>query len=397
VKKLVFSLLVIILLVGIAGCSSQTASTTAPVVTHTNAYDQYATSEYGSTTKGGYGNDGIVVQQPPVAPTLTVMLPPATTTTIAGSTGTSAIGAAGTITERMVIRTANMALVVDDVTSSLNEITNLANSSGGYIVSSDIKENQNRLYANISFRVDSKKFSETLQALRNLAVDVRSESTSGQDVTEEYVDLDSQLHNLEASEAQLLVLMNKAGTVEEILKVQQQLTSTRGQIEQIKGRMQYLQQSTALSSIYVSLEQSKLTAEFYASSTTVNENEDIRFNPTVGGGFEPYSFTWDFGDGKTSTEGSPLHRYSNAGTYTVKLTIKDDKSKTVEATRENYMTIINNGWNAGNVAGTAVKGLVGFGHFLASMFIWLGILSPIWIVILVVLYFAVWRRRKKKA
>ena len=72
----------------------------------------------------------------------------------------------------------------------------------------------------------------------------RSESTTGQDVTEQYTDLDSQLRNLEASEAQLLELMKQAGTVEEILKVQQELTNTRGQIEQIKGQMQYLEQSS---------------------------------------------------------------------------------------------------------------------------------------------------------
>lgn len=397
-KKIVVLLLVGILLLGIAGCGASGEATVIPAATYYSDGSNYASPQeetlvhsYGldKGILGMFGGDGdetymttpsvIIEQAPGIEPMPTV---------------TSAVSAAAT-SERMVIRTASMALVVDDVTASLNEITNLAEANGGYVVNSDIREDSSRLYANISFRVEAGKFAATLQALRDLAVDVRSESTSGQDVTEEYIDLDAQLRNLEASEAQLLELMDKAGTVEEILKVQQQLTSTRGQIEQIKGRMQYLQQSASLSSIYVSLEQSKLTVEFYASSTTVKEGNDIRFTPVIGGGFEPYSFEWDFGDGSTSTEGAPLHKYNSDGAYTVTLTIKDDKGMTAEAEREDYITVLT-GWDAGNTASSAWNGLVGFGHFLGSLFIWLGILSPIWIAILVILYFAWWRRRKKK-
>ncbi len=399
-KKILFGLLAVILLVSIAGCGATSvatmpAATTYPAGDQTGFYPpQEAVKHSYGLDKGGLsslfgGDDGNEAPPPAV-----IVMPATTTTTTALSSGVE-YGAL-VPAERMVINTASMALVVDDVTASLNDITNLASVNGGYIINSDIREDKNRLYANISFKVEVSKFSDTLGTLRQMAVDVRSETTSGQDVTEEYVDLDAQLRNLEASEAQLLVLMDKAGTVEEILKVQQQLTSTRGQIEQIKGRMQYLEQSSSLSSIYVSLEQSKLTVEFYASSTTVKEGDNIRFIPTIGGGFEPYSYEWDFGDGKTSTEGSPLHDYKSSGAYTVTLTLKDDRGKTAEAIRDDYVNVLS-GWDAGNVAGSAWNGLVGFGHFLGALFIWLGILSPIWIGILVILYFTWWRRRKKKA
>ena len=200
-------------------------------------------------------------------------------------------------------------------------------------------------------------------------MDVRSETTSGQDVTEEYVDLNSQLTNLEASETQLLALMDKAGSVEDILKVQEQLTTTTGQIEQIKGRMQYLQQSAALSMISASLEQSKLSVEFFGTTTTIKAGDKIQFVPTISGGFEPYSFQWNFGDGKTSTEGAPFHVYNKAGTYSVTLTVKDDKGNTANSERKDYLTVLT-GWAAGNTAGTAWNGLVGFGHFIGSFFIW---------------------------
>ncbi len=107
------------------------------------------------------------------------------------------------------------------------------------------------MMGNISFRVRAENFDQAMAALHNLADDVRSESTSGQDVTEEYVDLNARLTNLQAAEAQLLKLMEQAGDVSDILAVQQELVQTRGEIEQTKGRMQYLEQSAAMSLIQV--------------------------------------------------------------------------------------------------------------------------------------------------
>jgi PKD repeat protein len=391
-KKLIFVLLALVVLLAAAGCGASSEKSVYPVTS-----TMTKTSNYQDSSKGGIYPPTTVITMPPATSTR-ITLGQAPTTTSAGPAWDNSTGYSADYStqERMVIKTANMALVVEDVNISLQQITNLAKSNGGYVISSDIQENNSRLYANISFRVEASKFDATMQALQNLAVDVKSISTSGQDVTEEYVDLNSKLGNLEASEAQLLKLMEKAGTVEEILKVQQQLVSTRGDIEVIKGRMQYLEQSSALSYIYASLEQSKLGVEFFANTTTIKEGENAQFQPTVSGGFSPYTFTWDFGDGKTSTEETPSHVYNKAGIYTVKLSIKDDKQNTVDATREDYITVTA-GWTAGNVAQSAWHGMVAFGRFLASFFIGLGIFSPVWIAVLVILYFAWWRRRKKKS
>jgi hypothetical protein len=294
----------------------------------------------------------------------------------------------------MIIRNGAMQLVVTDVNDALKQITKLAGDYGGFVVNSSVQENQSRLYGNISIRVLSDRFNDTLAALRAMAVDVKSETTSGQDVTEEYTDLDSNLRNLQAAEAQLLKLMEQAGKVTEILEVQKELVSTRGQIEQIKGRMQYLQQSSDLALIQVNLEQSKLTVEFSASSRSVKAGENIQYRPVVSGGFSPYSYTWDFGDGQTSTDDSPVHAYQKSGTYTIALKITDDRSNTVSLKRDNYITVIS-GWEAGNTARSAWNGFTGFMHFMVNLAIWLGIFSPVWIIILVILYFTVWRKRKK--
>jgi molybdopterin converting factor small subunit len=294
----------------------------------------------------------------------------------------------------MIIRNGAMQLVVTDVTEALKQITNLAGTYGGFVVNSNVQENQSRLYGNISIRVLSERFNDALAALRAMAVDVRSESTSGQDVTEEYTDLGAKLRNLQAAETQLLKLMEQAGKVTDILEVQKELVKTRGEIEQTKGRMQYLEKSSALAFIQITLEQSKLAVEFTASARSIKEGERIYFVPTVSGGFSPYSYAWDFGDSQTSTDDRPVHAYKSDGTYTVALKVTDDRGNTANLSRDKYITVLA-GWKAGSTASSAWNGLVGFGHFLVNLIVWLGIFSPVWICVLVILYFAWWRKRKK--
>lgn len=296
--------------------------------------------------------------------------------------------------ERMIVRTGDMSLVVIDVAAAIEQITRLAATYDGYVVSSNTWQERDRMMGNIAIRVAERSFDDVIRALRDLAEEVRQESTSGTDVTEEYVDLKARLKNLEAAEAQLLKLMEQAGDVSDILEVQRELVKTREQIEQIMGRMQYLEQSSSMSYIQVRLEQSKLSVEFNADSRNVKEGDRVRFYPVISGGFSPYSYEWDFGDGETSTQEIAEHAYKSDGTFTVTLKVTDDRGNTDTYAREDYINVLP-GWSAGNIAGGAWNGLVGFGRVLANIFIWLGIFSPVWIVIGVVLYFAWWRRRKR--
>ena len=179
----------------------------------------------------------------------------------------------------MIIRTGNMELVVVDVAAAMERISGLARDYDGFVVASNSWQERERMMGNIAIRVTAAHFDDAIRALRALAVEVRSESTSGQDVTEEYVDLTARLKTLEAAEAQLLKLMEQAGRVSDILEVQRELVKTRGDIEQTKGRMQYLEKSSSMSFIQVSLEQSKLTVEFSAETRTVKEGAKIHEVP----------------------------------------------------------------------------------------------------------------------
>ena len=106
----------------------------------------------------------------------------------------------------------------------------------------------------ISIRVPDESFEQALADIRELAVRVESESTSSRDVTEEYIDLEARLANAEATEQEFLALLEKAEDVDDILRIYESLSRIREEIEQIKGRMQYLERTSSMSLISVYLE-----------------------------------------------------------------------------------------------------------------------------------------------
>jgi len=162
-------------------------------------------------------------------------------------------GALPSTEERMIVRTGEMSLVVDDVIDARDEIAQLAVRFDGYVVSSRISGEEQDMRGTISIRVPAESFEQALTELRDLAVRVRSESTDSRDITEQYVDLKSRLGNAEATESQYLALLDKAIHVEDIIRIYDSLSRVRSEIEQIKGRMQYLERTSSMSLITVSL------------------------------------------------------------------------------------------------------------------------------------------------
>ena len=160
--------------------------------------------------------------------------------------------------ERMIIQRASLELVVSDTAESVEAIKDLVRELGGYIARSDAWREGEWLRAHLTLRVPAENLETALDRLKELAVKVQRESLSGEDVTEEYTDLNARLRNLEATEKELLALLTEVrekpnSTAEDILDVHRRLTEIRGEIEQVKGRMQYLEQMTALATIDVTL------------------------------------------------------------------------------------------------------------------------------------------------
>ncbi len=155
-------------------------------------------------------------------------------------------------TPRLVIKTGTISLVVKDVPGSLEKIKNYAEKIGGFVVQSNTYKSGSAPFGTIVVRIPSTEYESGLGTFKNFG-EVVSENTTGQDVTAEYVDLDSQLKNLRAAEGQFLEIMKRAGTISDVLAVQNQLTQVRGQIEGIQGRMKFLKESAEMSSITINL------------------------------------------------------------------------------------------------------------------------------------------------
>ena len=156
--------------------------------------------------------------------------------------------------ERMIVRNGEMELVVEDITQAVEDITQMSLAFGGYVVSSYVRGEEEEMRGWITFRVPDEKFETALEQLRDMAVRVESEQTYSQDVTEEYIDLQARLANAEATEQQYLALLDKAEEIDDILDIYDYLSRIRSEIEQLKGRIQYLEQTTSTSLISVSLE-----------------------------------------------------------------------------------------------------------------------------------------------
>lgn len=155
--------------------------------------------------------------------------------------------------ERLVIRTGSLDLIVPDVEQALEQVQALAEEMGGYVVSLSTYQYEEGLQASITIRVPADSFDRAMDRLKNLATTVRQESVSGQDVTEEYVDLESRLRHLRAKEKQLLEFLDQAEDTEAVLAVYEHLSATQQEIEQVTGRMQYLENQAALATITVSM------------------------------------------------------------------------------------------------------------------------------------------------
>lgn len=164
---------------------------------------------------------------------------------------------------RLVIRNADLSIVVDDPSSAMGYVNQMADRMGGYVVTSNlwksVNYNGNEVpEASITIRVPANLLNQAIEEIEKLtndrAVDVLSKNVSGQDVTKEYTDLNSRLKNLEDAEAQLRSILEEAKKTEDVLNVFNQLTYYREQIEVIKGQIKYYEEASTLSSISVRIQ-----------------------------------------------------------------------------------------------------------------------------------------------
>ena len=187
-------------------------------------------------------------------------------------------------TNRMIVRTGNLEMKVKDVTYAVDEVRRIASSLEGYEVSSQVYGGEdNNDTADISIRVPAHRYDEAMMSIKDLALEILLETSEAKDVTEDYTDLESKLRNLEATEQRYLDILEKAESVEEILEVEGALSTARGEIEQTKGRMQYLERTASTSLILVHMEEERaLEVDFEASKLEIEEG---KYRGTRGTGY----------------------------------------------------------------------------------------------------------------
>lgn len=160
--------------------------------------------------------------------------------------------------QRIVIKNASLQIVANDVAAAINSITQLAETMGGWVISSSTSKTTRSvgdevITGSIAIRVPADQLNTALTQIKAQAASVDSESVTGTDVTQEYTDLNSQVTNLQAAERQLQILLEAAQSTDSVLQIYNELVRVRGEIEIAQGRINYYNEASSYSSISVTL------------------------------------------------------------------------------------------------------------------------------------------------
>lgn len=177
-----------------------------------------------------------------------------------------------TLPERKVISTATLTIEVLNVQLAINEMTNITIESGGFVSSSSISDiGSNRKNGHLTARVPQKSFYSTIEKIDALGTE-KYRQVSGQDVTEEFIDIGARLNNLQKQETRLQDILKMATTVKDIIEVEHELERVRGEIESMTGRLNYLNRSVEMSTITVNVvEPAPITGDGWGISDALRD------------------------------------------------------------------------------------------------------------------------------
>jgi hypothetical protein len=187
--------------------------------------------------------------------------------------------------DRKIIRNANVSLETDDPKKAMQRIASVAESRGGFVVTSEARQEAGvdggkaQETITMDVRVPAAQFDAAMNDIRATASRVISEKITGQDVTEEYIDLDARLRTQKALESQLLNIMKNANGVTDAMSVERELANVRTEIEKIEGRKRFLDNQTSLSTISVTIQPPSplvsTTGFFHSVAGAFGEGVDI--------------------------------------------------------------------------------------------------------------------------
>jgi hypothetical protein len=236
----VFALLVVIIAMIAAGCTGISSGSSASPPGSAPGITQVSMSGNRPLV-----DDKVIVAESGGSGAIAVPSPVPTAGDLTGS---------GTI-DTKIIKTADLTLEVSDVTATVDALKAVATAQGGYLSSTNIQDNgNNQLYGTVTIRIPEAGFDNAIAGAKALGI-VKSISTSGQDVTEEYVDLQAQKTSYTNQLAQYNAIMKQSTTVEDIIKVQEQIDLVQTQLDQLNGRLNYMNNQIDLATITVYLQE----------------------------------------------------------------------------------------------------------------------------------------------
>ncbi|MBW2997676.1 DUF4349 domain-containing protein [Candidatus Woesearchaeota archaeon] len=153
--------------------------------------------------------------------------------------------------ELQIIRTAHMNIEVEDFFIASQKVEAYARKYGGYVSNSDARADHNSKHSGtVTIRVPELHFDAVIAEL-SLLGDVQSKTSTGQDVTEEHIDLQARIDNAEKHEDRLVEMFDNATDVDEMMQIERELSRVREQIERNEGRLRYLSNRVAMSTVTV--------------------------------------------------------------------------------------------------------------------------------------------------
>lgn len=173
------------------------------------------------------------------------------------------ISADAVAVERIVIKNANLSIVVADPAQAMDTIVKMAEDLGGFVVNSYLYKTYTDTglevpAAEVTVRVPADSLTSSLDKIKALvsdpSKDILNETVTGEDVTREYTDLKSRLRNQENAAEQLQKIMDEAYKTEEVLQVYNELVRVQEEIEILKGQIKYYDEASRLSAVTVSIQ-----------------------------------------------------------------------------------------------------------------------------------------------
>jgi len=163
--------------------------------------------------------------------------------------------------DRKIIRNADVTMEVPSTTDTQHQIVSIAEAHGGFVVTSEAKQRDNvepakrTLDIKLVVRIPENQFGAALDQIRALGTGTpKAENITGQDVTEEFIDLEARIKTQKALEAQFLLIMKQTGKIADALEVQREIADVRTEIEKLEGRKRFLENRSSLSTITVNLQ-----------------------------------------------------------------------------------------------------------------------------------------------